>query len=136
LARVLNKDWWSITQNNNNMKTTKNTSPGLVIWLLVLLTTLSFSIKAASASYLSKNSEPTSIASEKDIKDLLVFAQIDEDVEIVNIYIKIYDLNDELIYSDEVCHNEYNCDDRLNQLLNQSDFITEIDNIKIYILNQ
>jgi hypothetical protein len=118
------------------MKSTKKTSRGLVPWLLVLLTALSFSIKAVSASYSDRNSETTSIVTEKDINDLLAFAKIDDDIVIQNINIKIYDLNDELIYAAEVCYNEYNCDDRLNQLLNQSDFITEIDNTKIYILSQ
>ena len=141
LARVLTLDGWSRTQNNNNMKTAKKTSLSLLTGLLVLIATFASSFNNASAGIPTENSVlPYAILpytiTDKEINELLSFASIDREVKIENIKIKIYGDNDDLVYSSNVCHNSYNCDDRLNQLINQSDFITEIDNTRIYILNQ
>ena len=136
LARVLTIDWWSITQNNNNMNTAKKTSTRLLTGLLILLATLASSISNASAGIPTGSSILPYTVSEQDIKELLSFSSLKEDIKIENIKIKIYGNDDDLIYSADVCHSAYNCDDRLNQLINQSDFITEVDNTRIYILNQ
>ena len=123
------------------MKTAKKTSLSLLTGLLILIATLATSFNNASAGISTGNGIlPYSILpysiTEQEVNDLLTFASIDKEVKIENIKIKIYGDNDELIYSSNVCHGVYNCDDRLNQIINQSDFITEIDNTRIYILNQ
>ena len=136
LARVLTLDGWSRTQNNNNMNTANKTSISLLTGLLVFLASLALPINNASAGMPTDNSILPYTVTEQEMNELLAFASIDEDNKIENIKIKIYGSNDELIYSAKVCHTVYNCDDRLNQLINQSDFITEVDNIRIYILSQ
>lgn len=62
--------------------------------------------------------------------------KLSDETEVKNITVKIYDANDELIYSVEGCRNEIDCDERINQMINSSDFITEIDNTRIYYLDQ
>jgi hypothetical protein len=136
LARVLTLDGWSRTQNNNNMNTAKKTSLSLLTGLLVLIATLATPISNASASDSTGNSMLPYIITEQEINELLSFASIDNEVKIENVKIKIFGSNDDLVYSSKVCHSTFNCDERLNQLINQSDFITEVDNTRIYILNQ
>jgi len=118
------------------MKTAKKISLSLLTGLLVLLSSLAFSINSASAGIPTGISILAFTVTEQEFNELLSYASIDEDVSVEKIKIKIYGSNDDLIYSANVCHSEYKCDDRLNQLINQSDFITEVDNIRIYILNQ
>jgi hypothetical protein len=123
------------------MKTAKKTSVGLVTGFLVLIATLATSFNSASAGIATGSSIlPYStlpyLITEQEVNDLLTFASIDREVEIENIKIKIFGNNDDLVYSSIVCQSIYKCDERLNQLINQSDFITEVDNVRIYILNQ
>ena len=118
------------------MKTAKKKSLSLLTGLLVLLSSLAFSINNASAGIPTGISILAFTVTEQEFNELLSYASIDEDVSVEKIKIKIYGSNDDLIYSADVCHSAYKCDDRLNQLINQSDFITEVDNIRIYILNQ
>jgi hypothetical protein len=118
------------------MKTAKKTSLSLLTGLLVLLASLALPINNANAGIPTGNSILPFTITTQEFNELLSYASIDEDVTVENIKIKIYGTNDDLIYSANVCHNVYKCDDRLNQLINQSDFITEVDNIRIYILNQ
>ena len=118
------------------MKTAKNTSLSLLTGLLVLLTTLALPINNASAGIPTGSSILPYTITSQEFDELLSYASIDEEVTLENIKIKIYGTNDDLVYSADVCNNAYNCDDRLNQLINQSDFITEVENTKIYILNQ
>ena len=118
------------------MNTAKKTTSRPLTGLLILLTTLALSFNIASAGIpIGSSLLPISV-SEQEYNDLLAFSNVDEDVKIENIKIKIYGNDDDLVYSANVCHSAYNCDDRLNQLINQSDFITEVDNTRIYILNQ
>ena len=118
------------------MNTAKKTYLSLLSGLLILLTSVTFSINDAKAGISTGSSMLPVVITEEEIHDLLVYANIYEEVKIENVKIKIYGANDELVYSANVCHSIYNCDDRLNQIINQSDFITEIDNTRIYILNQ
>lgn len=118
------------------MKTAKKTSISLLTGLLVLIATVATSFNHASAGIPTGNSILPYSIPDQEYNDLLSFASIDKDVKIENIKIKIYTDNDELIYSSTVCQSTFNCDERLNQLINQSDFITEVDNTRIYILNQ
>ena len=123
------------------MKTAKKTSLSLLTGLLILTATLASSFNNVSAGIPTENSIlPYStlpyLITEQEANDLLTFASIDREVEIENIKIKIFGNNDDLVYSSIVCQSIYKCDERLNQLINQSDFITEVDNVRIYILNQ
>jgi len=118
------------------MKTAKKTSVGLLIGLLVLIATLATSFNSASAGISTGSSILPYSITEQEINDLLLFAGLDKEVEVENIKIKIFGNNDDLVYSSIVCQSIYKCDERLNQLINQSDFITEVDNVRIYILNQ
>ena len=136
LARVLTIDGWSNTQNNNNMKPATKTSFSLLTGLLVLLASLTFSNTNASAGITTGSSIQPYTVTGQEINALLSFYGLDNDTKIYNIKIKIFGMNDELIYSAQVCQGIYDCDERLNQMLNQSDFITEVDNTRIYILNQ
>jgi hypothetical protein len=102
-----------------------------------LLATFAFTLSAANAGINSGYNDPSTTVTENEIADLLDYYSLDEEaVEIDNIYIKIYNGDENLIYSTKVCQKDYECDERLNNFINQSDFITEIDNTRIYILNQ
>jgi len=110
-------------------------SASLLLGLTVLLTSLSLKSTNASASNISGNHPIIFSISDSDIKNLLNFYDFEEETASENIMVKIYNKNDDLIYSTKVCPNLDECDDRLNQFINQSDFITEVDNIQIYILS-
>ena len=118
------------------MNTALRTSRSLTTRLLVLLTTLTFSFSLVSAGTITGSSSLPFTVTQHEINALLSQYSIDDKLEINNVKIKIYGNNDELIYSAKVCHNVYECDERLNLLINQSDFVTEVDDTKIYILNQ
>ncbi len=127
------------------MKTAKKRSLSLLTGLLVLLATLAAPVTTASAGYHSGNMR-TSIHSgnlilpntftDTELIELLHFASLEIALTFENVEVKIYGNNDDLVYSTTVCPNENRWDERLNQLINQSDFITEVDNTRIYILNQ
>ncbi len=117
------------------MKISNLRSVSFYLGLLVLFTSLTLATTKLSAGTLTGNhSLPYSI-SKIEIDKLLAFYSIEEDIKIENVKVKIFDKNDELIYSTQVCPSLNECDERLNQFINQSDFITEVDNTKIYILN-
>ena len=118
------------------MNTAVRTTRSLRTGLLVLLATLTLSFTTVSAGTISGSSSLPYIVTQHEINTLLSHYFIDNRIEIHNITIKIYGANDELVYSAKVCQNVYECDERLNLLINQSDFITEVDDTKIYILNQ
>jgi len=117
------------------MKIAHLRSSSLLLGLTVLLTTLSLRSTNASAGNISGGHSLIFSISESDVTNLLSFYSIEEETEAEKIKIKIYNKKDELIYSTNVCPSLDECDDRLNQFINQSDFITEVDNIKIYILS-
>ena len=118
------------------MKTAKKTSLSLLTGLLVLIAILASSFNNASVGMPTDNSILPYSITDQELNALLSFASIDREVKIENVKIKIFGSNDDLIYSSNVCQSTYNCDERLNQFINQSDFITEVDNVRIYILNQ
>lgn len=119
------------------MKPATKTSFRLLTGLLVLLATFAFSLSTANAGIKSGYNDPSTTVTDTEIADLLEYYSLEEEaLEIENIYIKIYSGDDNLIFSTKVCQKDYECDERLNNFINQSDFITEIDNTRIYILNQ
>ena len=118
------------------MNHTRKTISNLFLGLTVLLATFAIPITGATAGEPTGNSiQPINI-SEEDSDALLEYYRLEGEVEVENITIKIYNNNDELIYSTEVCQKEYDCDERLIRMINDSDFITEIDNTRIYFLDQ
>jgi len=119
------------------MKLINKTSLSLITGFLVLLTTLALPVTKANAEILAGDNSLPFIITQAEINNLLQYYSLDEETPgSATIIIEIFDKNDELIFSDNVCRKIYDCDERLNSLINQSDFITEIDNTKIYILNQ
>jgi hypothetical protein len=118
------------------MKNINKTTLVLLTGLLIFLTSVTVAFIPANASIISNNDSGYHHISETEINALLSLYSIDEEIPINNIIVKIFDKNDNLIFSDKVCQNLSECDERLNHLINQSDFLTEVDNTKIYILNQ
>ncbi len=118
------------------MYTVVRTTRSLSLGLLVLLASLTFTSTSVSAGSLSGSSSLPFTVTQHEIDALLSYYSLDNSIKINNIKIKIYGDNDELVYSAKVCQFVYECDERLNLLINQSDFVTEIDGTKIYILNQ
>ena len=115
------------------MKNIKTTTLVLLTGLMVLLTSVAIPTAKANAS----NTESIHYKiSDTEISALLTYYSITDEVPLKNTTVKIFDKNDNLIFSDRVCPNLSECDERLNHFINQSDFLIEVDNTKIYILNQ
>ncbi len=139
MARVLSKTGWSKTQNNNNMKTSNKPrtlfATGLLVALLMVVPAVSRAGTCGDPQRTAGNSQAT-ITDDKDQDLATPYPVFAEDLVLVkNITIQFYDTNLELVYSDTVCPQDYDCDERLNQLINQSDFITEVDGTMIFILH-
>lgn len=118
------------------MNHAKRTFGSLFLGLTVLLATLATPIYAVSAGDPPGEKILPKTISEQESEALLTLYSLEEAVEVKNITVKIYNANDELIYSTEVCQRDFECDDRINRMINQSDFITEFDNTRIYYLGQ
>ena len=118
------------------MKNINKTTLVLLTGLLVFLTSITLSLPEANAGIVTNNDSRHDNISETEINALLKYYSLEDEIPIKNIVVKIYDMNDNLVFSDKVCQNLSECDERLNHLINQSDFLTEIDNTKIYVLNQ
>ena len=56
--------------------------------------------------------------------------------KVISGLIDLSDKQNELIFSTKVCQKDYDCDERINRMINESDFITEIGNTKIYYLEK
>ena len=118
------------------MNHAKRTFSSLLIGLTVLFATLAMPFYAASAGEpVGKEILPNTV-SEQEAEELIKLYELVNEVEVKNITVKIYNNNDELIYSVEVCKNDFECDERINQIVNDSDFVTEVDNTRIYYLDQ
>lgn len=119
------------------MNHAKRKLSSLVLGLSVLLATLATPTYAAGAGLLTSEDVLPTTVSEDESEALLKEYKLDELVESIdNITVKIYNNNDDLIFSTEVCQRDFECDDRINRMINQSDFITEVDNTRIYYLDQ
>ena len=116
------------------MNPAKKTFSALFTGLLVLLATLAVPFTASAGETSGSPVRPNDV-SEHDTNALLEIYSLEDKAEVKNITIKIYNADDNLIYSTEVCQKDYDCDDRLIRFINQSDFIMEVDNTKIYYLN-
>lgn len=116
------------------MNHAKKTLSVFITVLTVLLATLATPFYTASAGNPAGEKVLPTTLSEEESASLIKLYQLSDEVEVKNITVKIYNNNDELIYSVEVCKNDFECDERINQIINNSDFITEIDNTRIYYL--
>ena len=105
------------------MNHAKRTLSSLFLGLTVLLATLAVPFNVASAGITTGEEILPNNMSEQEAKALIKLYSLDEEVEVSNITVKIYNANDELIYSVEVCQNDFECDERINQIVNDSDFI-------------
>ena len=136
LARVLTFSGWSNTQNNNNMKFHNKTPRSLRAGILVLLISFAFSITNTQAGIVSDSASVPFTVTAQEISALLTQYRLEDEIKIKHIQINIFNKKDELIYSEKVCFKTFESDKKLNHRINQSDFITEIDNTRIYITNQ
>ena len=119
------------------MNHAKRTLASLILGLTVLLATLATPIYAASAGTTTGEKVLPTTVSEEESESLLKEYQLEDMVETSNnITVKIYNNNDDLIFSTKVCQRDFECDDRINRMINQSDFITEVDKTRIYYLDQ
>lgn len=117
------------------MNHAKKTRFSLMLGLTVLLATLAAPIYAVSAGNPTGEKILPATVSEDETQALIELYGLEDEVEVKNITVKIYNNNDELIYSVEACLNDLECDERINHLINDSNFITEIDNTRIYYLD-
>ena len=137
LARELNKIGWSKTQNNNNMKTAINKVGAALIGLSILVTSLAPSMAIAGPRNEDKKKNATVEGiSNQEIENLLEVYKVEETSISSYKTVKIFDNNDNLIYSEEVYVCRFDEDARLLALLEQSDFLTEVDDVKYYKLDQ
>lgn len=118
------------------MKTATKLLRSLLIGLFVLLATLAFNFNYASAGTPTGSPDTTYRISEQEISSLLNYYTLDDEWEVKNIALKFYTQNAELVFSAQGCLKELDCDERINHLVNQSDFITEVDNTRIYFITQ
>jgi hypothetical protein len=118
------------------MNHAKRTLSSLLLGLTVLLATLAIPLNPASAGTPTGEKILPNTVSDQDAEALIKLYGMEDEVEVKNITVKIYNNNDELIYSVEVCLNDFECDERINRIINDSDFITEVDNTRIYYLDQ
>ena len=118
------------------MNPAKRTLSSLLLGLTVLFATLALPFSTASAGDTAGEEILPTTVSEQEVEALIKLYGWEEEVEVGNITVKIYDTNDNLIYSVKACQNALECDERINQIINASDFITEIDNTRIYYLDQ
>ena len=116
------------------MKSLHKISFSLILSFFVLLATVAFPIKNANAETIIDGAILSNMFTEEEINELLAHYPIENEVEILRVKIKIYNNNHELVYSTTVCSKEYDCNERLNLFISQSDFVTEVDNIRIYFL--
>ena len=118
------------------MNHAKRTISSLILGLTVLLATLATPLLAASAGNPTGEEILPNTLSEQEAAALIKLYDVEDEVEVPNITVKIYNNNDELIYSIELCQNDFECDERVNQMVNNSDFVTEVDNTRIYYLDE
>lgn len=118
----------------NNMKTTNRTTKGLLIGIIVFLAAVAAPNLAANANPILSNAIYKYMPTEAEISELLAYYGVEELQMAQFVKVQVFNNHLDLVYSDTMCQNDYECDKRLNILLNQSDFITEIDNKKIYML--
>lgn len=120
------------------MNHAKKTLASLTLGLTVLLATLATPFYTASAGDPTGKEILPNTITERESEALLTLYSLEDvaEVEAANIKVKIYNTDDELIFSTEVCQRDFECDDRINRMINQSDFITEVDNTRIYYLDQ
>ena len=116
------------------MKTVNSTLKGLLLGIIVFLASVTLPNLSATANPVLSNSIANYMPTDSEISELLAYYSVEELQVAQFIKVQVFNNNLDLIYTDTMCQNDYECDQRLNLMLNQSDFITEVDNKKIYML--
>ena len=119
------------------MKTAINKVGAALIGLSIFVTSLAppMAIAGPGNEDEKKNATVEGI-SIQEIENLLEVYKVEETTIASFKTVKIFDKNDDLIYSEEVYVCRFDEDVRLLALLEQSDFLTEVDDVKYYKLDQ
>ena len=137
MARELDKAYRSNTQNNNNMKTTINKAGAALLGLSLLITTLApTTLTAGTEREKEENNTTIEGITNQEIENLLEIYKVVETPIASYKTVKIFDKNDNLVYSEEVYMCRFDDDSRLLALLDQSDFLAEVEDVKYYKLDQ
>jgi hypothetical protein len=92
----------------------------------------------AAAEGIGNDNNKDSIAiegiSENEIQSLLEFYQVETPTLASLKTVKVFDANDVLVYSEDVSNSRFDTDVRLKAMLNQSDYLTEVNDVKYYKL--
>ena len=92
----------------------------------------------AAAEGIGNDNDKDSIAiegiSENEIQSLLEFYQVETPMPATLKTVKVFDANDVLVYSEDVSNGRFDTDPRLKAMLNQSDYLTEVNDVKYYKL--
>ena len=115
------------------MKSLLKKRTALLLGLGVLTTAISPAIAAVNMDPENGKIKVATITQE-EIDNLLEIYKPQVQSSHTHLNVKIYNEHDHLIYSDKVELSKIDTDLRLSALLNGSDYITEIDNTKIYKL--
>jgi len=124
------------------MKRLNNITPAFLLATALLLVAFTLPGIASTTNTNSSDSIYThdkakhQTITQQEANSMLAYYAIGNQVKIKHYKVKIYSSNNELVYSASVCKHDFECDERLNLLINQSDFITEVDDTRIYFLRQ
>ena len=118
------------------MKTTLKKAGAAFIGLSIFITSLVPSmVMAGPGSNDDKKNVTVEGISSQEIENLLETYKVEEIAIADYKTVKIFDNNDNLVYSEKVYVCRFDEDARLLALLEQSDFLTEVNNVKIYKLD-
>lgn len=133
LARELNNCKRSKTQNNNNMNITLKKAGTALLGLSMLLTVTGPPLLMAGTGHEGdKGNSKAGGVPDKEIALLLETYQLDKVRISAYKTVKIFDSNDNLIFSEQVAISRLDNDARLSGLIDKSDFLTEVDDVKYY----
>ena len=116
------------------MKTANRKLKGLLLGVIVFLVSATIPNLTANANPILGKSLFSYMPTESEISELLAHYGVEEFQMAQFIKVQVFNNNLDVIYTETMCQDDYECDKKLNLLLNQSDFITEVDNKKIYML--
>lgn len=118
------------------MKTTLKKAGAALLGLSLLISSLAPPVAmAASDNEDEKKNVTVEGISSQEIENLLETYKVEEIAIADYKTVKIFDNNDNLVYSEKVYVCRFDEDARLLALLEQSDFLTEVNNVKIYKLD-
>lgn len=119
------------------MKTTINKAGAALLGLSLLITTLApTTLTAGTEREKEENNTTIEGITNQEIENLLEIYKVVETPIASYKTVKIFDKNDNLVYSEEVYMCRFDDDSRLLALLDQSDFLAEVEDVKYYKLDQ